>query len=266
MEAVALFLQFVPLEGEVLDFFQPLTSQILNLLRGTNCLPIEPLPRPTSTTFTTLLDPSSLDHHMQEGVGEGEVVAVGWKQPSQCLYIKDDFIHEHIPQVLLVEALNLHYLHPSLLLYLNPSLRSQLGVMCLSVDHLKEVARVVLRCFRDARSDEADDDMSLSDYEDDEDGYHFSKGSKTRRVRVDKSRFIMVQWVAQWLACVHIVIEESTALARTGLLEKIHDLCILPLEDGSFVSAGEGNTLFFPPGNLNGMSKHSTVYDLINTL
>ena len=252
MEAVALFLQFVPLEGEVLDFFQPLTSQILNLLRGSNCLPVEPLPYHTSTTFITLLDSSSQHHHVLKDIDKG---AVEWKQPSQCLYIKDNFIHEHIPQMLLVEALNLHYLHPSLLPYLNSSLRSQLGVNCLNIDHLKEVAHVVLCYFREAKNDEGDDEIFLSDSENDGEGYHFSNGSLGHKDVVDRSRGTMVGWIAHWLACVHIVIEESTALACSDLLKKILDLCILPLEDGSFVSAGEGCTVFFPPDNLKGMSK-----------
>lgn len=183
------------------------------------------------------------------------MVAIEWKQPSQCLYMKDDFVHEHIPQKLLVEALNLHYLHPSLLNSLNPSLRSQLGIKSLNMEHLKEVARVLLRYFHKAVSDgeaEEIEDELFPDYEDDEDDYHFSKvcmGSLTRKSKEEKSRDLMVGWVARWLACVHIVVEGSNTLARMDLLDKIKDLCILPLEDGSFVPAGEDGTIFFPPDN-----------------
>ena len=42
MQAVAFFLQFVPLEGELHDFFRPVSSQILHLLKGKQCLPTEP--------------------------------------------------------------------------------------------------------------------------------------------------------------------------------------------------------------------------------
>ena len=258
MDAVALFLQFVPLEGEVLDFFQPLTNQILHLLRGTNCLPTEPLPSLTPTTFTWLSSPTSF--HQQGHVVEVEAAAVEWKQPSQCLYVKDDFIHEHIPQVLLVEALNLHYLHPSLVLSLNPSLRSQLGVKSLSVEHLKEVARVLLCHFHNAQNSDGPEEEEELDMlflsEDEESESEHSSGHREKMSATQRGRDTMVRWVACWLACMHIVIEESTALTHSALLEKINDLCILPLEDGSFVSVGEGNTIFFPPDNFKGMGKH----------
>lgn len=190
-----------------------------------------------------------------------------WKQPSQCLYMQDDFIHEYIPQVLLVEALNLHYLHPSVIHSLNSSLRSQLGIKSLSVDHLKEVARVLLCYFHNVKNEEGEereDVIVISDSED-EDDYHSSKEPmdfQSQRCKEESSRDLMVGWIARWLACVHIVVEESSALARTDLLDKIKDLRILPLEDGSFVSADEGSTIFFPPDNFKGMSKRVNVYKL----
>lgn len=93
MEAVALFLQYVPLEGELLDFFQPLTAQVLTLLRGTSCLPTDPLHLDTDTnqTFSSLVTPSSRLYLTEE--------ALQWKRPSQVLYVPEDFIREHISQV-----------------------------------------------------------------------------------------------------------------------------------------------------------------------
>ncbi len=76
LEAVALFLQFVPLEGELLDFFRPLTAQVLNLLSGTSCLPVEqqPLTPDATPTFVSLVTPASRLY----GTG-----ALLWRQPSQ---------------------------------------------------------------------------------------------------------------------------------------------------------------------------------------
>lgn len=81
VEAVALFFQFVPLEGELLDFFHPLTTQILNLLRGTSCLPTEPLctlTREDTPTFRTLLTPAADQYLRDQGPQ--------WKQPSQVCF------------------------------------------------------------------------------------------------------------------------------------------------------------------------------------
>ena len=253
VEAVALFLQFVPLEGEVLDFFQPLTSQILNLIRGTKCLPTEPYVHDMTVTFSSLISSSTSSIRM-EARGGARLSEMEWKQPSQCLYVRDEFVHDHIPQELLVEALNLHYLHPSVLDSLNHSLRNQLGIKSLNVDHLKEVARVLLRYYQSSGDkmevDELDDDIMLldEDYDDDDDDDDVQIVGVSRPASKSSStREVMVEWITCWLACLHIVIEESSALARTDLLEKVKDLKILPLEDGSFVAANNEGTIFFPP-------------------
>lgn len=94
IEAVALFLQFVPLEGELLDFFQPLTAQVLARLRGTQCLPTDPLhlgSADSNPTFSSLVTPASRLYMEAE---------LQWKRPSQVLYVRDEFIREHISQVI----------------------------------------------------------------------------------------------------------------------------------------------------------------------
>ena len=91
---IALFLQFVPLEGELLDFFHPLTAQVMSLLRGMPCLPTDPLhlhSAEPSSFFTSLVTPASFLYKAEE--------QVIWKRPSQVLYVRDDFIREHISQV-----------------------------------------------------------------------------------------------------------------------------------------------------------------------
>jgi len=250
---VALFLQFVPLEGEVLDFFQPLTSQILGLIRGTKCLPTEPGSRQSSSTmtFSSLVAPSSTTS--VEAGQDSSSGKVEWKQPAQCLYVRDEFIHDQIPQELLVEALGLHYLHPSVLDSLNFSLRNQLGIKSLSLEHLKEVARVLLSYYETSSSSgvekkEDDEVVVISDDDDDFDDDCIITGvAGCSRKYADSARKSMVDWIAGWLACVHIIIEETSALGRTDLLDKIKDLRILPLEDGSFAAVKEGGTIFFPP-------------------
>ena len=41
VEAVCLFIKFIPLEDEILDFFRPVASQILQRLRSEPCLPAD---------------------------------------------------------------------------------------------------------------------------------------------------------------------------------------------------------------------------------
>lgn len=42
MKALINFLQFVPVEDEILDFFRPVSTQILKQLRAKPCLPTQP--------------------------------------------------------------------------------------------------------------------------------------------------------------------------------------------------------------------------------
>lgn len=42
MNAVCTFLQFVPMEDEVLDFFKPVAADILRKLKGKPCIPTQP--------------------------------------------------------------------------------------------------------------------------------------------------------------------------------------------------------------------------------
>lgn len=42
MEAVISYLQFVPVEDEIIDFFRPVANQILQKLRAKPCVPTQP--------------------------------------------------------------------------------------------------------------------------------------------------------------------------------------------------------------------------------
>ena len=57
LQAVCLWLQFVPLEDEVLDFFQPVASSILQKLRAQPCMPC----RPTSGKRCSKILSTSID-------------------------------------------------------------------------------------------------------------------------------------------------------------------------------------------------------------
>ena len=282
MEAVALFLQFVPLEGEPLDFFQPLTRQVLNLLRTTNCLPTDSdhAPRRDTPTFTSLVAPSSTLSSRGGGGGEGEELPQ-WKRPSQVLYVRDDFIRDHISQPLLERALSLSYLHPTMLPFLNLSLRTQLGVQHLTVDHLREVASVVVECFHGDGAHGNDNDDSVSSGtsgSEAEEGEGVSQGGRGLDFEGDffsledlfTPKQLFVKWIANWLSCVHVLLEEGGGGGSGGgvsgvsvvmgvgggggggvasqsfVKEKLGELPILPLADGSFVAAAQEG-IFFPP-------------------
>ncbi|XP_054612764.1 uncharacterized protein wu:fj29h11 isoform X2 [Dunckerocampus dactyliophorus] len=99
LKGLCKFLQFIPLPDELLDFFKPVASQIIQLLKGKAFMPI-----------------------LTSG---GQIV---YKLPSQVAVCKDAVIRKVIGQYELEKHLSLSYLHPSL----NPappaSLLAHLGV------------------------------------------------------------------------------------------------------------------------------------------
>lgn len=52
MEAVTSFLQFVPVEDEIIDFFRPVANQILQKLRAKPCVPTQPNSKGSTSTGT----------------------------------------------------------------------------------------------------------------------------------------------------------------------------------------------------------------------
>ena len=225
-QAVALFLQFVPLEGEIHDFFKPVSSRILSLLRRKKCLP--------SDSASTC----SLDEGIQ------------FKQPSQLLFVRNVFIREHIPQVKLESSLQLSYLDSEVLATVNDALQQQLGINGMSIEHLISIAEDTLReyslrpqlkssrpvpaSFLGLDSDDDDDSTDDDDWSGEE--KHFTSSGLSTHAE-------FVQWIASWLACVHILMEDkpmtSSALAR------LKQLSIVPLSDGT-LTAIEGGSMFFP--------------------
>ena len=253
MQAVSQFLQFVPLEGELHDFFQPVTSQVLNLIKGTDCLPSDPSPTQTSSrhSFAELVIPLSEQSFSHD--------KVSWKQPSQLLFVKEKFrfIREHIPQTLLISSLNLSYLNSSLLPYINPSLQHQLGMGRITLDHLLEIAQTVIKLYTkplDTTTDFSDSDET--DFDESDSGENFDDEAIDQTSK--GSRKSLVRWIANWLACVHMVMEDSNDMG-TVAIEKLKKFIILPLEGGSMALTSEAS-LFFPPDDTTGTDLDSSLH------
>lgn len=249
MQAVAQFLQFVPLEGELHDFFQPVTSQILNLIKGTSCLPSDPWPLAQSTNLPLKLSLAELITPTSEQGFSCE--EVHWKQPSQLLFVKEKFrfIREHIPQALLMNSLKLSYLNSSLLPFINPALQYQLGMGSITIDHLVEVAQVVTKLYI-----ESPRDLVVSDLSDSEESDIFDDSEEVvgQVMNVPKeSRKLIVRWMANWLACVHMVMDDSNDMGAETI-EKLKKFAVLPLEGGMMATTSE-TSLFFPPDDTTGL-------------
>lgn len=245
MEAVALFLQFIPLEGELHDFFHPISRQILNLLRGKDCLPTDPVP--TSTQPQSHLPLFALSHL------EDSPTQISWKQPSQLLFVKDkfSFIRENIPQQLLSTSLNLFYLNSYVLPFVNPSLQHQLGIGDITIQHLTEVAQTALRLYFKGNQDDVGSsigNLDYDDYTDTDDSTDTSDAQECLPMQWSSigSHEIFVKWIANWLACVHLIIEDTNDVSTATSIETLKKLAILPLADGTLDST-ETTSLFFPP-------------------
>uniref|UniRef100_A0A3B3RWP0 Wu:fj29h11 n=1 Tax=Paramormyrops kingsleyae TaxID=1676925 RepID=A0A3B3RWP0_9TELE len=113
LQGLCRFLQFVPLPDEILDFFSPVASQIIQLLKGKACLP-------------------TTEH--------GEVE---FKLPSQIAATQDPLIQEAIGEDMLQRHLNLSYMHPTLQSVLPQSLISALGVHRLRGQDVATVTRAM---------------------------------------------------------------------------------------------------------------------------
>ena len=196
----------------------------------------------SQNSFADLVTPTS-----EQGFSHDHVV---WKQPSQLLFVKEKFkfIREHISQALLMTSLSLSYLNSSLLPFVNPALQYQLGMGSITVDHLVEIAQAVIKLYNEPASrsnnfsDSADSDSEESSDEE----------ILAQIIKVPKhTRKALVQWIANWLACVHMVMEDSNDMGAETI-DKVKKFAILPLEDGTMATTSEEN-LFFPPDDNTGM-------------
>ena len=243
-DAVALFLQFVPLDGELHDFFKPVAIRIRNLLRGAACLPTEPCSEEDSDPFSIV----------QSRTERATRFTDLWKQPSELVIARDSFIRRAVPQSLLNSSLHYHYLNSDLISFVSPALRGHLGLRPLSVDHLIVVAEALVRSYSGAStssvimlgddSDEEDAPILISD--DEEMGGSGDQGDGASHT----PHSVFVHWVAKWLACVHIVLEEEGDRSPVTL-GKLKKTKIIPLTNGARVAAQESR-LFFPPDGDSG--------------
>ncbi|VDI46757.1 Hypothetical predicted protein [Mytilus galloprovincialis] len=115
MKALINFLQFVPVEDEILDFFRPVSTQILKQLRAKPCLPTQP---------------------NNKGV-------VSWKLPTQVVTVKDALIREVVTPEFLQKHFDLFYLHREVTDMLNPTLIQCLGIESLTTNHLIQIGKAI---------------------------------------------------------------------------------------------------------------------------
>ena len=237
--AVALFLQFVPLEGEVHDFFKPVTGQILRLLQGKQCLPTEFSP---SSIFSAKKDDDSFGLIINTIYRDGDEVTddqmVEWRQPSQLLRVPNELIRQYIPQSLLNTNLSLAYLNSGLHSAISNELLAQLGIGSITIQHLITVAEQALASFTRHRKTRfrAFENVGIQ-------GSYLEKMEAAEDGRHVDLHILFVHWVAPWLACVYTVMEETRDVSSTTI-NSLKKIPIVPLTDGSFTSLDKG-TLFF---------------------
>ena len=112
----------------------------------------------------------------------------------------------------------------------------------MTIDHLREVAQVAIQHFQPGSSKNqaiviggSDSDSEL--YED------------AVEEQATGPREMFVKWIANWLGCVHVLMEEGgvgSSGLHSSMADTLRELPILPLEDGSFIEAAKSG-IFFPP-------------------
>ena len=108
-------------------FFQPVTRQIVQLLKASNCMP--------AVTKNTTPQSQLAEHEDEDDIE--------WVQPSQVVIAKDNLVYEVLPVLMLKDHLDLHYLHSKVTAVLNPGLARYLGVEELSTSHLLRIAETM---------------------------------------------------------------------------------------------------------------------------
>ena len=116
IEALIAYLRYVPLEEEIVGFFQHIPREIIDLLGKENCLP-------------------AVDINSQ----------IMWKKPFECLMLKqsETFIRQVLTSELLEKYNGRYYLDSSLVNETNSRLLNKLGVHCLNITDLIEILESV---------------------------------------------------------------------------------------------------------------------------
>ncbi|XP_072339919.1 uncharacterized protein [Scyliorhinus torazame] len=131
LQGLCHFLQFIPLPDEILDFFQPVAGQIIQLLKAKNCLP-------------TVAD--------KDGRTE-------YRLPTQTAITHDMLVQEVITPERLQKHLNLAYLNPVLQSALNPALVSALGIHKLSSSDIIAITKAIAKEVAETNPEFNDDYM-----------------------------------------------------------------------------------------------------------
>ncbi|KAL1263883.1 hypothetical protein QQF64_004238, partial [Cirrhinus molitorella] len=131
LEGLCYFMQFIPQPSEILDFFNPVANQIIQLLKGKACLPAK----------------------------EDSEGRVEFKQPSQLAVCQDRLIQDVIGGEDLCRSLSLSYLHPALQSRLSSSLLTALGVHRLKAAEIITVTCAMARELVQHSQLKTDDDL-----------------------------------------------------------------------------------------------------------
>lgn len=202
LSSVASYFQFVPLDEEILDFFTPVARHILKLLQGKPCIPVKKNTEQPNNRCDNLND-------------------YEWVLPCKAVFCEDRTIQELITPALLQEHLDLSYLHPEMVLALNPTLRSRLGIETLSSKHLIEIGKAEMNKALVEHS-------AAAPHDDDQGG----------------PAVVRIAWVARWLQCMYRCLEQERNSSQE-MLALIGSLNVIPLTDGSFVDL-KGDSVFLP--------------------
>lgn len=118
--ALKSYLKFIPLEEEIIGFFQHVPRQICELLRNQEFLPA--------------VDCTVSDEH-----------TIVWKRPFECVVVKDnDLIRQVLTSDMLKKYLGRYYLHEGLLdANINMKLLTSLGVHLLDINDILDVLKTV---------------------------------------------------------------------------------------------------------------------------
>ncbi|XP_060795619.1 uncharacterized protein wu:fj29h11 isoform X3 [Neoarius graeffei] len=131
LQGLCHFLQYIPQPSEILDFFNPVAKQIIQLLKGKPCLPIK-----------------------MDSKGRVE-----FKLPSQVAVCQDPLFQDVIGGEELYKHLNLSYLHPALQSSLSSSLLTALGVQRLKAPNITTVICAMAKSL--VQEDDIHSDASL---------------------------------------------------------------------------------------------------------
>ncbi|XP_059167842.1 uncharacterized protein LOC131949848 [Physella acuta] len=120
LEAFVMYLQFIPLEGELLDFFKPVSTQILRQLKAKECVPV------LSTDSKSIV----------------------WKIPSKTVITHDKLVLRMISPERLQKELDLYYLHPDVAKVLSEPLLHALGINSVTAKHLLHLGQSISQNFK----------------------------------------------------------------------------------------------------------------------